>query len=206
MLARLEYKDGYSLAVGFFMTFCVSLHQCSGSSESGGPHTQITSTLQRMPFFQVQDIDYKEHNGLISKVCEKRFTASKDPTLPHSCWRVKEGNILCPGKRRDMQDMVVSIPMILAIEVGDRLATVRFRTLRTMFEPEPNIMFGVRFSKTTEHEPEWRFRFSARANPNILFRTEHFRCSIGPERNKSWCIFCIYSTLYIHSTCYIHYI
>ena len=119
MLARLEYKDGYSLAVGFFMTFCVSLHQCSGSSESGGPHTQITSTLQRMPFFQVQDIDYKEHNGLISKVCEKRFTASKDPTLPHSCWRVKEGNILCPGKRRDMQDMVVSIPMILAIEVGD---------------------------------------------------------------------------------------
>jgi hypothetical protein len=119
MLARLEYIDGYSLAVGYFMTFCVSLHQCSGSLESGGSHTQITSTLQRMPFFQVQTNDYKEHNGLISKVCEKRFSASKVPTLPHSCWRVKEGKILCPGKRQDMQDMVVSIPVILAIEVGD---------------------------------------------------------------------------------------
>ena len=29
-----------------------------------------------------------------------------------------------------------------------------------MFEPELNIMFGVRFSKTTEHEPEWRFRYT----------------------------------------------
>ena len=119
MLARLEYIDRYSLAVGYFMTFCISLHQCSGSFELGGSHTQITSTLQRMPFFQVQSSEYKEHNGLISKVCEKRFTASPIPTLPHSCWRVKEGKILCPGKRRDMQNMVVSIPVILAIEVGD---------------------------------------------------------------------------------------
>ena len=119
MLARLEYIDGYSLPVGYFMTFCVSLHQCSGSLDTGGYHTQITSTLQRMPFFQVQANDYKEHNGLISNVCEKRFTSSKVPTLAHSCWRVKEGKILCPGKRLDMQDMVVSIPIILAIEVGD---------------------------------------------------------------------------------------
>lgn len=119
MLTRLEYINGYSLAVGYFMTFCVSLHQCSGSLESGGSHTQITSTLHRLPFFQVQANDYKEHNGLISKVCEKRFTASKDPTLPNSCWRVKEGKILCPGRRRDLQDLVVSIPVILAIEIGD---------------------------------------------------------------------------------------
>jgi hypothetical protein len=119
MLARLEYMNGYSLAVGYFVTFCVSLHRCSGSLESGGPHTQITSTLRRMPFFQVQANDFKEHKGLISKVCEKRFTANKDPTLPHSCWRVTEGNILCSGKRQDMQDMVVSIPIILSIEVGD---------------------------------------------------------------------------------------
>ena len=119
MLARLEYIDGYSLAVGYFMMFCVSIHQCSGSLESGGAHTEITSTLQRMPFFQVQTKDYKEHNGLISKVCEKVFTTSKVPTKPHSCWRVKEGEIWCPGKRQDMQNMVVSIPVILAIEIGD---------------------------------------------------------------------------------------
>jgi hypothetical protein len=36
-------------------------------------------------------------------------------------------------------------------------------------EPEPNIMFGVWFSQIIEHEPEWRFRFSIRVNPNIGF-------------------------------------
>ena len=121
MLVRLEYREKYSLAVAYFMTFCVSLHQCSGCSETGGSHTQITSTLQRMPFFQVQTHHYKKYAGLISKVCEERFTGNKAPTSPDNncCWRVNEGNILCLGKRHDIQDLVVSIPVILAIEVGD---------------------------------------------------------------------------------------
>jgi len=121
MLVRIEYKEMYSLAVAYFMTFCVSLHQCSGCSETGGSHTQITSTLQRMLFFQVQAHHYKKYAGLISKVCEERFTRNKAPISPDNncCWRVNEGNILCPGKRRDIQDLVVSIPVILAIEVGD---------------------------------------------------------------------------------------
>ena len=118
MLVRLEYKEKYSLAVAYFMTFCVSLHQCSGCSEIGGSHTQITSTLQRMPFFQVQTHHYKKYAGLISKVCEESFTGDKAPTS-NCCWRVKEGKILCPGKRYDIQDLVISIPVILAIEVGD---------------------------------------------------------------------------------------
>ena len=121
MLARLEYKEQYSLAVAYFMTFCVTLNQCSGSLEIGGPHTQITSTLHRMPFFQVQARHYKEYDGLISKVCEERFAADKTPTLSQadSCWRVKEGKRLCSGTRRNLQDLIVSIPIILAIEVGD---------------------------------------------------------------------------------------
>ena len=121
MLVRLEYREMYSLAVTYFMTFCVSLHQCSGCSETGGSHTQITSTLQRMPFFQVQTHHYRKYTGLISKVCEERFTGSKPRTSPDNncCWRVMEGKILCPGKRHDIQDLVVSIPVILAIEVGD---------------------------------------------------------------------------------------
>ncbi|KIJ90223.1 hypothetical protein K443DRAFT_126556, partial [Laccaria amethystina LaAM-08-1] len=40
MLARLEYKKQYSLAVAYFMIFSVTLSQCSGSSEIGGGHTQ----------------------------------------------------------------------------------------------------------------------------------------------------------------------
>jgi len=74
-----------------------------------------------MPFFQVQNHHYKKYAGLISKVCKECFTRNKAPISPDNncCWRVNEGNILCPGKRRDIQDLVVSIPVILAIEVGD---------------------------------------------------------------------------------------
>ena len=121
MLVRLEYREEYSRAVAYFMTFCVSLHRCSGCAEMGGPHIQITSTLQCMPFFQVQIHHYKKYNGLIFKFCQEHFTGNKAPTSPHNncCWRVKEGNILCSGKWHDLQDLVVSIPVILAIEVGD---------------------------------------------------------------------------------------
>ena len=103
------------------MTFCVTLDQCSGSLKIGGPHTQITSMLHCMPFFQVQAHHYKEYDGLISTVCEERFTADKTPTLSQadSCWQVKEGKRLCSGMRRNLQDLIVSIPIILAIEVGD---------------------------------------------------------------------------------------
>ena len=55
-----------------------------------------------------------------------------------------------------------------------RLAAVRFRILRTMFEHEPNILFGVWFNQIFEPKPEWRFRFGVRMNANIWFRTEHF--------------------------------
>jgi hypothetical protein len=43
-----------------------------------------------------------------------------------------------------------------------------------MFEPEPEQMFEVQFSQTIEPEPEWRFGFGGLAEPNIVFRTEHF--------------------------------
>ena len=87
MLVRLEYKKKYSLAVAYFMIFSVTLSQCSGSPEIGSGHTQVTSTLRRMPFFQVEAHHYKIYDGLISKVCEARFTADKPPTSPRTnCW------------------------------------------------------------------------------------------------------------------------
>jgi len=88
----------------------------------GGSHVEIVSTLHRMPFFQVQLSHYKKHQGLIAKVFEERFSATKNPTPNVLCWWVNEGEVWCPGKRRDIKHLVVSIPVILAIEVGDESA------------------------------------------------------------------------------------
>jgi len=65
-LVRLQYRDKYSLAVLYFLTFCTSLHQCSGSLASG-THAEIVSTLHCKPFFQVYLSLYKEYNGLITR-------------------------------------------------------------------------------------------------------------------------------------------
>jgi hypothetical protein len=46
--------------------------------------------------------------------------------------------------------------------------------LRTRFEPEPNLMFEVRFSQIIKPEPKRRFRFGVSANLNIRLRTEPF--------------------------------
>ena len=60
------------------------------------------------------------------------------------------------------------------LDLHTRLAAVRFQTFQTMFEPEPNPMFGVQVQQITEPEPEQRFRFSVCVNLNIVFQTEHF--------------------------------
>jgi len=88
----------------------------------GGSHVEIVSTLHRLPFFQVQLSDYKKYRGLIAKVCDERFSATKNPTPNASCWRAKEGEVWCPGRRQDINHLVVSIPIVLAIEVGDETA------------------------------------------------------------------------------------
>jgi hypothetical protein len=118
-LVRLEYRAEYSLAVPYFLSFYASLHQCSGSPAAGGSHVQITSTLGRMTFFQVQHHHYAQYNGLIAKACEDRFSTTKNPTPNASCWRTTEGEQLCTGRRQDIRELIVSIPVVLAIEVGD---------------------------------------------------------------------------------------
>lgn len=106
------------------MTLCLNLRHCTGSQEIGGPHIEISETLRCQPFFQVQENDYKRFNGLISNVCDEWFSGTKifEPPEIDTCWRMKNSQILCPGSRKDVHDLVVSIPVILGIEVGDETA------------------------------------------------------------------------------------
>ncbi|KAF8810585.1 hypothetical protein BYT27DRAFT_7209288 [Phlegmacium glaucopus] len=60
---------------------------------------------------------YEKFQGLIAKVCEDHFSAIKDPIPNTSCWRAKEGKAWCPGRHYDIKELVVSIPVVLAIEV-----------------------------------------------------------------------------------------
>ena len=122
-LARLEDRSSYSRASGYFLTLVTDLQQCGGCQESGGAHIQITDTLRREPFFQLQAHHYLKFNGLISEACRERFSSGKTLTRPtsvqHGCWRRNETDLFCTGSRREVRNIVVSIPVILGIEIGD---------------------------------------------------------------------------------------
>lgn len=101
----------------------VDFQQCGGCPESGGTHIQITDTLRREPFFQLQANHHLNFNGLISEACRDRFSSGKALSRPTSvddrCWRRSENKLFCTGARREVRNIVVSLPVILAIEIGD---------------------------------------------------------------------------------------
>lgn len=105
------------------MTLLVDIQQCTGCRESGGSHIQISETLRRDGFFQLQAHDYIKYGGLISAACRERFSPGKTPSRPtavdDSCWRRSNTKLFCTGARREIRNIVVSIPVILAIEIGD---------------------------------------------------------------------------------------
>ena len=105
------------------MTLMADLQQCGGSPESGCTHIQITNTLRREPFFQLQANHHLKFDGLISEACRERFSSGKAFSTPTSvddgCWRRSETKIFCTGTRREVRNIVVSIPVVLAIEIGD---------------------------------------------------------------------------------------
>jgi hypothetical protein len=105
------------------MSLVTDFEQCNGSPESGGTHIRITSTLRRECFFQLQINHYLKFNGLISEACRERFSSRKALVRPTSvdvdCWRRKETEVFCTGTRREIPNIIVSLPVILAIEIGD---------------------------------------------------------------------------------------
>ena len=123
-LARLEDQSRYSRASVYFMTLMVDLQQCEGCPESGGTHIKITNTLRREPFFQLQANHHQKFKGLISEACRERFSSRKTLSRPSmsvddGCWWRSETKLFCTGKRREVRNIVVSLPVILAIEIGD---------------------------------------------------------------------------------------
>ena len=96
------------------MTFCITLNR--QSSYPDHQHALLHAIFPG-PGLPLQ----VEYDGLISKICKEQFTMDKTLTSSQadSCWQVNEGKHLCSGMRCNLQDLIVSIPIILAIEVGN---------------------------------------------------------------------------------------
>ncbi|KAF8956009.1 hypothetical protein BDZ97DRAFT_1764147 [Flammula alnicola] len=111
----------YSCASLYFQFLLVDIHECSGSPEIGGRHLEITAIPRHQTFLQVgaSESQYQKCGGNIAHYFEDFFSINKEPIPQRTCWRVREGETLCTGKREDIQGLVISIPVILTVEVAN---------------------------------------------------------------------------------------
>lgn len=102
------------------------IHECSGGPESGGArHIQIHHTPRRQVFLNVSKDGrlstsyFVQHNGDMTAYLDSFFSINKEAkSKPNGCWRVKNGISQCSGPRKDLTDIVISIPVIFTVEIS----------------------------------------------------------------------------------------
>ena len=101
-------------------TVTVEINNCTGSQEIGGRHTQIRHLPHRRTHHQLGPSDYSIYDGHVASWFDDFVTLVRHPNPhPHGCWRVKDTQRLCTGERQDLLNIVVSLPVMLVIEVGE---------------------------------------------------------------------------------------
>jgi hypothetical protein len=96
------------------------INNCTGSQRIGGRHAQIRHLPHRRTHHQLSRSDYLTYDGNVASWFQDLVTLVQPQTPhPHGCWRVKDTERLCTGERQDFLNIVVSLPVMLVIEVGD---------------------------------------------------------------------------------------
>jgi hypothetical protein len=103
----------------YFETLIVEIHTCTGSSEIGGKHLEISKNPQRHPYIQLKDSDHTTYNGDVTSWFAKFLSVQGTKIANQACWRTKEAEVLCPGVRTDIRELVIGIPTMLMLNIPD---------------------------------------------------------------------------------------
>ncbi|KAF9536067.1 hypothetical protein CPC08DRAFT_776665, partial [Agrocybe pediades] len=101
-------------ATSSFLMWMFDYHRCNGNLDGG--HIEITEPRRVLALV----LDRERHTkfkGSVKKWFEHLLRADKPSTQANQCWRVYDGECLCPGTRTDLNDLVLSIPIILTVEI-----------------------------------------------------------------------------------------
>ncbi|KAF9533317.1 hypothetical protein CPB83DRAFT_903260 [Crepidotus variabilis] len=113
-----EVVGGSWNAASYLGTFLTTLNRCSGSPATNGPHLQVLSHLSIRTKLSVPFHLHKEFDGSI-RTWFKDFVSVEKTMSKGRCWRVHEGEGLCAGKVKEAVTLVVSLPAILVLELGE---------------------------------------------------------------------------------------
>lgn len=94
----------------------VEVHQCTGDSSTNGFHIEILQHPARRGPLVVSSAGYNASNGSLESWFLDFISLTQESQEVSNCWRTQEGLTLCTGKRTDIRKVVVSIPVLLAVE------------------------------------------------------------------------------------------
>jgi len=80
---------------------------------------EILHNPNRRRIYQITSRDHEKFNGSFKHYFEDFISIKGDPVAATSCWCVKDGIPLCSGKRMDNQSLVISLPLLYSVEVGN---------------------------------------------------------------------------------------
>ncbi|KAF8075742.1 hypothetical protein FPV67DRAFT_1648897 [Lyophyllum atratum] len=107
------------LATSYFQLLVVDIHRCTGHTDIGGSHVEITDSPNRMAILNLGSSAWQQYKGNFSHYLADILAVERPAVSGPSCWRSKDGKPLCPGMREDVRNLVISIPISLRIEVQD---------------------------------------------------------------------------------------
>ncbi|KAK7050742.1 hypothetical protein R3P38DRAFT_2764006 [Favolaschia claudopus] len=103
-------------AASYFRATVVSLRTCTENS-SGFDHWQVSHVRPRSEF-QLSRTICEKYSGNMRKWFQDVVRVTK--SIPQSaCWQVDDGRVLCLHGNVKMQDILLNIPVVLIIEMGD---------------------------------------------------------------------------------------
>jgi hypothetical protein len=93
---------------------------CTGYPGIGGRHLEIRSSPRRTCMHQLGARDFKNHRGKVASWFKSFLSTKRTPTPSrYGCWRVRDAQKQCEGRREDIKDLVLSLPILLVIELGN---------------------------------------------------------------------------------------
>lgn len=110
--------DAYRI-FAYFDLLSIQIKKCSGSSDIGGTHLQISNPCRRQNIHQLSMDNHMIYNGNVKKWWKDFLSLSRPGHPQEKCWREVNSVHLCPGKRQSTLDVVLSLPVMLVLEVAD---------------------------------------------------------------------------------------
>ncbi|KAF9032059.1 hypothetical protein BJ165DRAFT_1358081 [Panaeolus papilionaceus] len=146
-LLRLEDKPSTFRSIAAFEIHSINIHTCSGTPPTGGTHVQISRQQYRGRVHQLTREDYTIFSGDFDLYFNNLLSLERQPTAHSTCWRVKDGVSLCPGKHTSTGKLVLSMPLIytfdIALDDDDNPPSWNFPEILNLTQDNPDLVYEL---------------------------------------------------------------